>query len=148
MHCYDSEAPSRGKASNNPLQGLSKPPVEPAVLILKNAGLAAQTVVWCLAWKGVKTVNTLENLYYGNIDPHEHTVSNGTDKGELLETVVRLETEHRATLTEQQKALLEQFEKADAEISDRHELQAFTIGFRLAARLMMEVYEPTPELEP
>ena len=115
---------------------------------MKSAGLAAQTVVWCLAWKGVKTVNTLENLYYGNIDPHEHTVSNGTDKGELLETVVRLETEHRATLTEQQKALLEQFEKADAEISDRHELQAFTIGFRLAARLMMKVYEPTPELEP
>jgi len=117
-------------------------------LILKSAGLAAQTVVWCLAWKGVKTVNTLENLYYGNIDPHEHTISNGTEKGELLETVVRLETELRATLTEQQKALLEQFEKADAEISDRHELQAFTIGFRLAARLMMEVYEPTPELEP
>ena len=93
-------------------------------------------------------MNTLENLYYGNIDPHEHTVSNGMDKGEFLETVVRLETELRATLTEQQKTLLEQFEKADAEISDRHELQAFTIGFRLAARLMMDVYEPTPELEP
>ena len=93
-------------------------------------------------------MNPLENLYYGKIDPHEHTVSNGTDKGELLETVARLETELRATLTEQQKALLEQFEKTDAEISDRHELQAFTIGFRLAARLTMEVYEPTPELEP
>ena len=62
----------------------------------------------------MKTVNTLENLYYGNIDPNEHTVSNGTDKGELLETVVRLETEHIATLTEQQKTPLEQFEKADA----------------------------------
>ena len=59
----------------------------------------------------MKTVNTLENLYYGNIDPHEHTVSNGTDKGELLETVMRLETEHRATLTEQQKVLLEQIKK-------------------------------------
>lgn len=115
---------------------------------MKSAGLAARTVVWCLAWKGVKTANTLENLHYGNIDPHEHTVSNGTDKGELLETVVRLETELRATLTEQQKALLEQFEKADAIVSDRHKLQAFAIGFRLAVRLMMEVYEPTPELEP
>ena len=59
-------------------------------------------------------MNTLEDLYYGNIDPHEHTVSNGTDKGELIETVVRLETELRATLTEQQKTPLEQFEKADA----------------------------------
>ena len=96
----------------------------------------------------MKTVNTLENLYYGNIDLHEHTVSNGTDKSELLETVVRLETELRATLIEQQKALLEQFEKADAIVSDRHKLQAFAIGFRLAARLMMDVYEPTPELEP
>ena len=76
------------------------------------------------------------------------SITNGTDKGGSFVTVVRLETNLRATLTEQQKALLEQFEKADAEISDRHELQAFTIGFRLAARLMMEVYEPTPELEP
>ena len=59
----------------------------------------------------MKTVNTLENLYYGNIDPHEHTVSNGTDKGELLETVVRLETELKATLTEQQKAPFEQIKK-------------------------------------
>ena len=70
----------------------------------------------------------------------------------MLETVVRLETELRATLTEQQKALLEQLveqlEKANAEISDKHELQEFAIGFCLAARLMMEVYEPTPELEP
>ena len=76
------------------------------------------------------------------------SITNGTDKGGSFVTIVRLETNLRATLTEQQKALLEQFEKADAEISDRHELQAFTIGFRLAARLMMDVYEPTPELEP
>ena len=60
---------------------------------------------------------------------------------------MRPETELRATLTEQQKVLLETFEKADAEVSDRHELQAFIIGFWLSARLMMEVYEPTPELE-
>ena len=93
-------------------------------------------------------MNTLENLYYGNVDPHEHTVSNGTDKSKLFETVVRLETEFRATLTEQQKALLEQFEKANTEVSGKHELQAFTIGFRLADRLMMEVYKPTQELEP
>ena len=75
------------------------------------------------------------------------SIANGTDKGGSFVTVVRLETKRRAALTEQQ-ALLEQFEKADAEISDRHELQAFTNGFRFASRLMMEVYEPTPELEP
>lgn len=95
----------------------------------------------------MKTVSILENIYYGNIDPHEHSIS-GVDKDELIENVVQLETKLRATLTGQQKILLEQLEKAGAEVSDRHELQAFTVGFRLAARLMTEVYEPTPELEP
>ena len=92
-------------------------------------------------------MSILENIYYGNIDPHEHNISGG-DKDELIENVAQLETKLRATLTEQQKTLLEQLEKADAEVSDRHELQAFTVGFRLAARLMTEVYELTPELEP
>ena len=92
-------------------------------------------------------MSILENIYYGNIGPHEHNISGG-DKDELIENVAQLETKLRATLTEQQKTLLEQLEKADAEVSDRHELQAFTVGFRLAARLMTEVYELTPELEP
>ena len=81
-------------------------------------------------------MNILENLYYGNIHPNEHSFLNGSDNSELIENAVRLE-----------KNLLEQFEKADAEISDRHELQAFTNGFRLATRLMLEVYEPTPKSE-
>ena len=45
------------------------------------------------------------------------SIANGTDKGRSFVTVVRLETKLRATLTELQKALFEQFEKADAEIS-------------------------------
>ena len=51
-------------------------------------------------------------------------------------------------IEKRKQMVTEQFEKADAIVSDRHKLQAFAIGFRLAVRLMMEVYEPTPELEP
>ena len=51
-------------------------------------------------------------------------------------------------LSQNNKFCSNSLKKADAEISDRHELQAFTIGIWLAAQLMMEVYEPTPELEP
>ena len=75
------------------------------------------------------------------------SIANGTDKGESFVTVVRLETKLRATLTEQQKALFEQIKKNGCRNYDRNELQAFTNGFRFASRLMMEVYEPTPELE-
>ena len=104
-------------------------------------------VVWCLAWKEVKIVNILEKLYYGSIHPHEHALWNGGNNSELTENAIRHEKNLRAALTEHQKGLLEQFENAEAEISDKHELQAFTTGFRLAARLMMEVYEYTPVLE-
>ena len=76
------------------------------------------------------------------------SIANGTDKGESFVTVVRLETKLRATLTEQQKALFEQIKKNGCRNYDRNELQAFTNGFRFASRLMMEVYEPTPESEP
>lgn len=39
------------------------------------------------------------------------SIANGTDKGGSFVTVVRLETEVRATLTEQQKAPFEQIKK-------------------------------------
>ena len=39
------------------------------------------------------------------------SITSGTDKGGSFVTVVRLETEVRATLTEQQKALFEQIKK-------------------------------------
>lgn len=75
------------------------------------------------------------------------SIANGTDKDESFVTVVRLETKLRATLTEQQKALFEQIKKTDAEITTGMGYKPFTNGFRFASRLMMEVYEPTPELE-
>ena len=92
-------------------------------------------------------MNILEKLYYGSIHPYKHALWNGGNNCELTENAIRHEKNLRAALTEHQKGLLEQFEKVEAEISDKYELQAFTTGFRLAARLMMEVYEYTPELE-
>ena len=45
------------------------------------------------------------------------SITSGTDKGGSFVTVVRLETEVRATLTEQQKALFEQIKKTNVEIT-------------------------------
>ena len=52
----------------------------------------------------------------------------GTDIGGLLETVVRFEMELRATLTGQQKALLEQFEKAAFRSLDKADIIPYTYG--------------------
>lgn len=92
-------------------------------------------------------MNIPEKLYYGSIHPHEHALWNGGNNSELTENAIQHEKNLRAALTEHQKGLLDRFEMAEAEISDKHELQAFTNGFCLAARLIIEVYEYTPELE-
>jgi len=63
------------------------------------SGLFVQPVVLSVAWKEGDTMTTLENLYYGNITPHEYDVT--------AKLVIRHEQELFATLTEQQKAILE-----------------------------------------
>ncbi len=51
-------------------------------------------------------MTTLENLYYGNIAPHEYEVEHGSEYDVTAKLVIRHEQELSATLTEQQKAIL------------------------------------------
>ena len=48
-------------------------------------------------------MTTLENLYYGNIAPHEYEVERGSEYDVTAKLVIRHEQELSATLTEQQK---------------------------------------------
>ena len=52
-------------------------------------------------------MTTLENLYYGNIAPHEFEVVCGSEYDITAKLVIRYEQELSATLTEQQKIILE-----------------------------------------
>ena len=79
----------------------------------------------------------LENLYYGNIAPFERKISDG----EAIEKAVFLEDKLKSELTEEQKALFEEFEKADSDVSCKEEVRAFTAGFKLGVRLIKEVFE-------
>ena len=46
-------------------------------------------------------MTTLENLYYGNIAPHEYEVVRGSEYDITAKLVIRHEQELSATLTEQ-----------------------------------------------
>ena len=72
-------------------------------------------------------MTTLENLYYGNIAPHEYEVVRGSEYDITAKLVIRHEQELSATLTEQQNVILQK-------IKDN----AFRRGFSLAVRLMVE----------
>ena len=45
-------------------------------------------------------MTTLENLYYGNISPHERYIKQGTRVDKLVKLICKNEDEHTSTLTE------------------------------------------------
>ena len=89
-------------------------------------------------------MTTLEDLYYGNIIPHEHSFKRGSAYSEVLGYIVRHEDDLRATLTEQQKEIFEKLKDCESELHGMNELEAFINGFKLATRIMIEVmHEPS-----
>ena len=92
-------------------------------------------------------MTTLEDLYYGNISPHERYIKQGTRVDKLVKLICKNEDALNATLTEQQKETFEKFQDAQRELSLLTERDAFRSGFILAARIMVEVMEGLQEVE-
>ena len=92
-------------------------------------------------------MDILEDLYYGNLLPQEKCAKFDDEMKELIGLLNRNEEKLTATLTESQKATLsaeqkETFEKykdCNREISEICERNAFLNGFRLGARIIIEV---------
>ena len=83
-------------------------------------------------------MTTLENLYYGNIAPHEYEVERGSEYDVIAKLVIRHKQELSATLTEQQKAILKKIKDNHTELMSLGERDAFCRGFSLAVRLLTE----------
>lgn len=90
-------------------------------------------------------MTTLEDLYYGNIIPHEHSIKRGSAYSEVLGYVVRNEDDLKATLTEQQKEIFEKLKDCESELHGMNELESFVSGFKLAARIIIEVLQESPK---
>lgn len=86
-------------------------------------------------------MTTLEDLYYGNIIPHEHSIKRGSAYSEVLGYVVRHEDDLKATLTEQQKEIFEKLKDCESELHGMNELESFVSGFKLAAKIIIEVLQ-------
>ena len=80
----------------------------------------------------------LENLCYGNIDPHEEILTESKRYKHLLSLMGRNRDELGETLTEKQSETLEKYDSAVNEMHSLSEVEAFSYGFRLGVRLMIE----------
>ena len=84
-------------------------------------------------------MTTLENFYFGNINPSEYRQSKGTKK--KLAEMTKLLYELRSMLTtEQQKEKLEQIENCQLSLIALSEKDAFIDGFKLGVKMATEIY--------
>ncbi len=90
-------------------------------------------------------MTTLEDLYYGNIIPHEHSIKRGSAYSKVLGYVIRHEDDLKATLTEQQKEIFEKLKDCESELHGMNELESFVSGFKLASRIIIEVLQESPK---
>ncbi len=81
----------------------------------------------------------LEDLYYGNLFPHEKVSKLDDEMKELLGLLNRNEEKLIATLSDEQKETFEKYKDCNREISEICERNAFLNGFRLGARIIIEV---------
>ena len=81
----------------------------------------------------------LEDLWYGNIRPTERTIQRGSELDNLLKLLRQNEDNLMQGLSEKQKESFEKFKDCQSEITDYLETEAFTSGFTIAVKLMVEV---------
>jgi hypothetical protein len=83
-------------------------------------------------------MTALEDLWYGNINPHETYLNGNCWFKHLLVLMSKNRDNLSDTLTEQQKVLLEKYDEAVNKMHSLAEQEAFQYGFSLGVRLMME----------
>ena len=89
-------------------------------------------------------MTTLEDFYFGNINPNEYKQSKDTKK--KLSEVTRLLDEIRAMITtEKQKEKLEQIENCQLSLIALSEKDAYIEGFKLGVRMTTEIYADTQQ---
>ncbi len=87
-------------------------------------------------------MTTLENFYFGNINPSEYKQSKDTKK--KLSEMTRILDELRSMhTTEQEKEKLEQIENCQLSLIALSEKDAFIEGFKLGVKMTTEIYADT-----
>ena len=81
----------------------------------------------------------LEDLWYGNVRPTERSIVRGSKLDNLMKLICQNEDDLMCGLTEKKKDSFDKFKDCQSEITDYLETEAFTQGFTIAVKLMVEV---------
>ena len=84
--------------------------------------------------------NILSDLFYGKLLPGEKYCANGQEIGELLEEAKRSRCSLYESLSENQRMLFREYERLTSEANVLAGEDYFIGGYRLGARLIIEVF--------
>lgn len=106
----------------------------------RNAGYCPYSGVWCVA--EVSTMrDTLEKLYFGNLTPNERQIEPGSALRKAMDQAEQQEEQLTAQLEGEEKTMLLRLLNAENEIASTFALENFVLGFRLGARMILEVLD-------
>ena len=89
-------------------------------------------------------MTTLENFYFGDVNPSEYKQSRDSKK--KLSEMTRLFDELRAMITtEKQKEKLEQIENCQLSLIALSEKDAYIEGFKIGVKMTTEIYADTQQ---
>ena len=83
----------------------------------------------------------LSELWYGNIEPQDRTIPRTGEYKKLLTKICEYEEQFRGIFSPEQQKDFENYENATISVTAIIEEVAFVYGFRLGAKIMMEVLE-------
>ena len=83
----------------------------------------------------------LEEFWYGNIEPTEYDTSSNKEYKKLVEQIYRNEENLKATMTDEQKELFGKYTDCVRENQVITDCLIFQNGFKLGARMRLEVME-------
>ena len=82
--------------------------------------------------------NTLEDLYFGNINPNEQQMVSGSELKKAVDRVAHCESQLMEQLDENGQTVLTKLIRSQHEIESITALENFILGFRLGIRMMAE----------
>lgn len=83
----------------------------------------------------------LSELWYGNIEPQDRKIPRDKEYKQLLNKICKYEEQFRGIFSPEQQKDFEDYENATISVTAISEEAAFVYGFRLGARMMLEVLE-------
>lgn len=83
-------------------------------------------------------MTTIENLYFGNINPIEVNFNDDSKITELIRIAIKNENRLLNMLSKHQRKQFEKFKESDCEMHSECELEFFIEGFKLGMRLAVE----------